>query len=405
METWPRESRRISILIRSLDGGGMQRNVMTLGEAFACRGFGVDLLVSDPSGPMVDQIPAAVRLVPLAASSHLVSRAWVARADLRGVSVVWPLLLGPCPRMVRHLPALTRYLRETPCDALLALGTQSNLTALWAKRLSRARTRIVISEHNAMSSVARRARRRFRRAYPSIARRVFPWADGIVAVSKAVAGDLASCAAVPPERITTIFNPAVTPRIAKAARARPNHPWLSDDGPPVILAVGRLHWQKGFPILLKAFARVRALGPARLVILGEGGERRNLARLADSLGVAGDVAMPGFEPNPFSWMARAAVFVLSSVMEGFGNVLCEALACGCPIVSTDCPGGPREILDDGLYGRLVPVDDDSAMAQSILAVLDAPFDRARQRGRADFFTVDRAADRYLAVMMGRKETG
>lgn len=383
----------------------MQRSAITLGEAFACRGFQVDLLVSDASGPMRDQIPEKLRLVPLAASSHLVSRAWAALADPRGLPVVWPLLAGPSPRMIRHLPALTRYLRENSPGALLALGTQSNLTALWAKRLSRARTRIVVSELNAMSSVARRARRRFRRAYPSIARRVFPWADGIVAVSKVVADDLASSVALPPDRIITIHNPAVTRRLAEAARAPLAHPWFSNDGPPVVLAVGRLHWQKGFPVLLKAFARVRAVRPARLVILGEGSDRKALTAMAESLGVANDVALPGFEPNPFPWMARAAVFVLSSVSEGFGNVLCEAMACGCPIVSTDCPGGPREILDHGTYGSLVPVGDDRAMAQSVLAVLEAPPDRARLCARAALFTVDRAAERYLAVLMGREVRG
>ncbi|MEE8536048.1 MAG: glycosyltransferase, partial [Kiloniellales bacterium] len=229
----------------------MQRCAITLAEAFACRGFEVDLLVADTSGPMRDQIPPMLRLVPLAASSHLVSRVWAALADLRGLPVTWPLLVGACPRMVRHLPALTRYLRETPPAALLALGTQSNLAALWAKRLSHARTRIVISELNIMSSVARHARRRFRRAYPRIARRVFPWADGIVAVSKAVAGDLALSAALPPGRVATIHNPAVTPQLAEAARARLAHPWFSDGSPPVVLAAGRLHWQKDFPALLR----------------------------------------------------------------------------------------------------------------------------------------------------------
>jgi glycosyltransferase involved in cell wall biosynthesis len=396
------EPQRISVLLRSLDGGGMQRCAITLAEAFACRGFEVDLLVSDTSGPMRDQIPASLRLVPLAASSHLVSRVWAALADIRGVPVIWPLLAGACPRMVRHLPALTRYLRETPPVALLALGTQSNLTALWAKRLSRTRTRIVISELNIMSSVARYARRRFRRIYPRIARRVFPSADGIVAVSKAVAGDLANSAALPPGRIATIHNPAVTPQMAEAARAPFSHPWFSDDSPPVVLAVGRLHWQKGFPTLLRAFARVRAARPSRLVILGEGSERESLTKLADSLGVADDVAFPGFVANPFAWMARASVFVLSSVSEGFGNVLCEAMACGCPIVSIDCPGGPREILDEGRYGQLVPAEDDRAMAQAILEVLDSPPDRERLYGRASLFTVDRAAERYLAVLMGRE---
>jgi glycosyltransferase involved in cell wall biosynthesis len=140
--------------------------------------------------------------------------------------------------------------------------------------------------------------------------------------------------------------------------------------------------------------------PARLVILGEGEDRDRLERLARELGVAADTALPGFVTNPFAWMARAAVFAHSSAWEGFANVLCEALTCGCPVVSTDCPGGASEILDHGAIGPLVPVGDDRALADAILALLSDPPDPEPLRASFARFSVDAAVDRYLNVLLG-----
>jgi glycosyltransferase involved in cell wall biosynthesis len=134
------------------------------------------------------------------------------------------------------------------------------------------------------------------------------------------------------------------------------------------------------------------------MILGEGKKRRELEELADSLGVRQDLALPGFEENPFAYMARAAVFVLSSAYEGLPGVLIQAMASGCPVVSTDCPSGPREILEHGSYGPLVPVGNDRAMAEAIQTVLDAPPSQERLRRRAAEFSMDRAMEQYLEVL-------
>ena len=168
----------------------------------------------------------------------------------------------------------------------------------------------------------------------------------------------------------------------------------------MVLAAGRLVALKGFDTLLRAFARVRQQMPARLVILGEGSERSNLERLAAELGVAADVDMPGFDPNPFRYMKRAGVFVLSSRYEGLPNVLIQAMACGCPVVSTDCPNGPAEILDGGRYGPLVPVDDVEALAYAMAQALagkvaPAPTEWLEQ------FRVEVVAEQYLRVMLGQ----
>jgi glycosyltransferase involved in cell wall biosynthesis len=145
---------------------------------------------------------------------------------------------------------------------------------------------------------------------------------------------------------------------------------------------------------------VQAKRKMHLVILGEGEERARIERLIRELGIENDVYLPGFVENPFAWMARASVFVLASAWEGFSNVLLEALACGCTVVSTDCPSGPREILADGKFGYLVPVGDDTALADAILAALSAPLPREHSTARAAEFSFDVAVERYLTVLRG-----
>jgi glycosyltransferase involved in cell wall biosynthesis len=136
-----------------------------------------------------------------------------------------------------------------------------------------------------------------------------------------------------------------------------------------------------------------------LVILGEGRLRRELETLATTLGISQDVSMPGFSENPYAFMARASVLTLSSAWEGFGNVIAEALACGCPVVSTDCPSGPAEVLKNGAFGTLVPVGNDKALAEAILAVLDKPPERERLRARASEFNIDTISEKYLQLLL------
>jgi glycosyltransferase involved in cell wall biosynthesis len=197
-----------------------------------------------------------------------------------------------------------------------------------------------------------------------------------------------------------IYNPVIDAALYAKADAPVEHPWFQPNQPPVVLAAGRLVALKGYDTLLRAFARVRQETFARLVILGEGPERPNLERLAAELGVAADVDMPGFDPNPFRYMKRAGVFVLSSRCEGLPNVLIQALACGCPVVSTDCPSGPSEILDGGRYGALVPVDDVEAMAGAIVRALLGQVAPAPSAW-LEQFRVEVVAEQYLRVMLGQ----
>lgn len=392
--------RRICLMVRSLGGGGMERGVATLANGFAERGHDTTLLVGVAEGATRREISPRVRVVALEASSHLLARLWLLRAKPAGLLELAPLLLGSAPEMLRHSPALVRHLRRERVDVLFSAGTQSNLVALWARRFSGVDTRVVVSEQNTMSAVVAHAKRAFRKSYPALARSSYGSADAIVAISQGVADDLSRLTGLPRERIVTIRNAVVSDELRQKARVPVDHPWLDDPSVPVILGVGRLHRQKDFPTLIRAFTLARARRAARLIILGDGEERPGLEALVRSLGVIDDVALPGWVDNPFAWMARASVFVLSSAWEGNGNVLVEAMACGCPVVSTDCPSGPAEILDHGAYGPLVPVGDAEALAAAILSVLDRPPARERVRSRAELFDRDASIDRYLEVLLG-----
>jgi glycosyltransferase involved in cell wall biosynthesis len=226
-------------------------------------------------------------------------------------------------------------------------------------------------------------------------------ADGIVAVSSGVADDLATITGLRRNDIDVIYNPVITPEVAAATDELPDHPWLADGEPPVVLGIGRLTPKKDFGTLLRAFAEVRGEVDARLIILGEGPQRVELERLIHTLDLSCSVAMPGFVDNPYAYLARAAVFALSSRWEGLPTVLIEAMFCGTPVVSTDCPSGPHEILDGGAYGRLVGVGDATALAREIAAGLVGDIALAPPESWRSF-KLDVVVDRYLQVVFGSR---
>ena len=376
-------------------------------RALLDRGFAVDLVVCQHTGALVNEVPDGVRVVALPPTSMPLARAWALAADPMGVAAMLRPVLLPwrAPHRLPHLPALVRYMRSERPDALLSALPTPNLLAVWARRLSGAATRIVTSEHDTLSTAAARADR-WRDFYlPPLLGRTYLMADQIVAVSNGVADDLASCAGIPRERITTVYNPVVCPDLNTRANQVVDHPWFAPDAPPVILAAGRLDPQKDFATLIRAFARVRADRDCRLVILGSehSGNRAyvaNLRALPGQLGVANDVDMPGYTRDVLAYMRCADVFALSSIHEGLGIVLIEALACGTQVVSTDCPHGPQEILDAGRFGHLVPMGDDEAMAGAIRTALDDPIAPDLLRSRGNTFSVERAVDHYVELMFG-----
>jgi glycosyltransferase involved in cell wall biosynthesis len=223
------------------------------------------------------------------------------------------------------------------------------------------------------------------------------FAHGIIAVSEGVADDLAVTARIARVRITVIYNPVITPHFDEHIAEQVTHPWLGDAATPFILGVGRFAPQKDFITLISAFALITQPRNLRLILLGDGPLKARLLACAQALGVAERVDMPGYTPNPFPFMRKAAALVLSSRYEGFGNVLAEALACGTPVVSTDCPHGPAEILENGRYGILVPVGDKEAMAKAITEVLGTAPDRNALRARGHEFAAEHAAERYIRL--------
>ena len=392
--------RHLALLIRSLgaNGAGAERMWLHLAGAFAQRGHRVDLVLGRRTGHLADAVPAGVRVVDLDVRS-LLPLVGAALRDPRAARSLAPALAAlPPPWILAAVPALADYLARERPDALLSALSYSNLAALWARERAGVAVRVVVSERNTLSVRSAHARARRWRVLPLLESRWYPRADAILAVSQGVADDLALAAHLPRERIAVTYNPVVSDALERAARAPLDHPWFAPGAPPVVLGVGKLAQQKGFDVLLHAFARVRAQRAARLVILGEGPQRRALARRVASLGLGDDVALPGFVANPYAWMARSAVFALSSRWEGLPNALIEALACGCAVVSSDCPSGPAEILENGRLGPLVPVDDAAALAAAIERAL-APSDPAPRRARARDYAIERVAPRYLAALL------
>ena len=344
--------------------------VRNLAAALAADGTAVDLVVTLPAGSEPPASPG------------------------RGVRIVD---LGTRHSFGTAL-ALRRYLRRTCPDALLAAGHRYNKAAVVATRWLADRPRLWLSIHNTVSTglAASGPLRRWRRR--AALRHLYPRADGIIAVSEGVAEDFATVTGLPTSLLAIIHNPIAVETIRAAAAPGPTHPWLRDKTSPVVAAMGRLSRQKDFPTLLRAFNWLQEAIPSRLIIFGEGPERNRLKALVAELGLTERVSLPGFSTEPYRELGHADVFALSSEWEGFGNVLVEALALQVPVVATDCPSGPREILREGTFGQLVPVADSTALAAALRDQLDAPVVPADWEAAVAPYRPGQVALRYREVM-------
>lgn len=359
---------QLAIFLPGLYGGGAERSMLNLASGFAERGVSVDLIVGVMDGPLQNQIPHQVSLVPFNAR-----------------------------RTLNVGPTLVKYLRQRRPPAMLTALNRANLMALWARKIACVPTRIVISERNSMSLEAQNGQSFKSRIYPLLGRLFYAWADEIVAVSASTADDLAKQVHIARERITVIGNPIVTPLLQAKRNESIAHPWFGPDQPPVILSVGRLSPQKDMQLLINAFAHLYPKHPARLMILGEGPLRPQLEELVRTFHLDDVVSLPGWVSNPIAYMRQSAVFVLCSRWEGLPGVLIEAMYAGVPVVATDAPGGAKEILQNGKYGTLVPVGDINSLADALCSVLSGekatpPPDSWRS------FSIETVLDSYAAVL-------
>lgn len=370
--------KKVSLFWPTLAGGGVERTGLRVAKELVCSGYDVDIVVASATGEFTSEIPTGANLVNL---------------DLR---------LGGGRLLFTVFP-LARYLCKDSPAILMSLMTEANIVAVLAKWMSGWPGWLIVSEQSTLS--VRIKQRPIKRILPQLVRIFYPFANRVHAVSQGVADDLDNIINISLKgiKIEVIHNPIVDPELYDRAEEPLEHPWFATGEPPIVLGVGRLVPAKDFSTLIRAFALVRRQVVARLMILGQGDGRPSLESLVKELELEEDVALPGFVENPYKYMKRAGVFVLSSAWEGFGNVLVEAMAVGTPVVATDCPSGPSEILDKGRYGPLVPVGDHRALANAIVDVLldnNVRSEKARQARiqRAMEFSVDRIISRYQALL-------
>ncbi len=359
---------RITLLLANLHGGGAEKVMLKLATGFLGKGIAVDLVLVKGQGELLKEIPPNVTLV-----------------DLNS------------PGVLASLPKLIKYLRQRRPFALLSTLIHINLLAIWAKKLAVVPTKIYLRESTDVLRLLSFASRWKNSLNALLIKQSYIHAEAVIAVSHAAAKSLQNFMALPGDKIAVIYNPVIDHELRKKAAEPIDHPWFQKNQPPVILAVGRLSPEKDYPTLVRAFQLLRRRFPARLLILGDGPERTRLTHLIHNLGLTTYVSLPGFVMNPYPYMSHAAVFVLSSLVEGLPGALIEAMACGCRLVSTDCPSGPSEILKDGQYGKLVPMQNPEEMAAAILESLTLPPPTPDQAWLQQF-TVEEGVKNYYNLM-------
>jgi glycosyltransferase involved in cell wall biosynthesis len=363
------QSSRIAVFLATSGHSGVDRIMRNLIPEIAARGYRVDLLQVREHGPYLETLPANVTRIDLG-HRHTYS----------------------C------LPALVRYLRRHRPLLLLSDKDRVNRTALLARWLSGTNTPLIFRLGTTVS-INLASRGRFDRwlQRTSIGR-LYRFSQRVLVPSRGVADDLSAYTGLSPEKIRVVPSPGIPDDLFDRTLPLPDHPWFREPELPVILSAGELGARKDFATLLRAFTLLRARRPCRLVIIGRGKQREQLLELADTLGIRADVDLPGFVENPYSYMAHADLFAFSSRWEGLGLVLVEALALGTPVVATDCPSGPAEILQHGRFGQLVPVGDPGALARAMEATLDEKKSRDFLQQAATPYTVSAATDAYLSAM-------
>ena len=349
-------------------GGGAERVMLALANGLAEKDIQVDLVLNKAEGPYLKDASPKVNIVNLDTS-----------------------------RVLNGIFPLSKYLNKENPDAILSAMNYVNIATVLAKLISKSDTKVVLSEHNNLTETKKELSFVKGCALTSLMKWSYREAYRVIAVSNGVADALTNELKIDRSNFTTIYNPIFSEDLVKRSQESILHPWINNAAFPLVLSVGRLTSQKDFRTLIHAFKQVLEKKNCNLIILGEGELRPELEKLIKSLGLENNIQLLGFVDNPYAWMSHADLFVLSSIREGFGNVIVEAMACGTPIVSTDCPSGPSEILEGGLWGELVPPYSADLLAKAIIKSLDDPMQKDIQT-RASFFSVRESVDKYYDLL-------
>ncbi|MBW4523808.1 MAG: glycosyltransferase [Phormidium tanganyikae FI6-MK23] len=365
---------RISILLSGYKTGGDTRVVLNLIQGFTARGIAIDLVLASANKLSLDQLPDTVRVIDL----HTPQTTRLSSA-------------------ARLLPGLIRYLRQEKPKVLISNLIFTNAIVILAKLFAFSSTKLVLVEHVALSKNHTRPDEPKSKLIPALMRLLYPRANAIVSVSRQMADQLRANYNLQ-DNLYAIHNAVVDNALHQKATEAIEHPWLTTDSVPVFLGAGRFSAQKDFFTLVQAFSILRQHTPARLIILGEGKLRSQIEVQIQALGLQDDVDLPGFDPNPYRYMSRVTAFVLSSRWEALPTVLIEAMACGCQLIGTRCPYGVEEILANGEFGQLAPIEDPIALSQAMKTAIDSPVPPESLRFRANDFGIDRAVDQYLDLI-------
>ena len=389
----------IVMLIPDLSGGGAERTAQLKSAALASIGHQVDIVIFDPLIAYIQEFPSTVRLIVLN------DRQEQTRGRMPDTTVWYPnhLSIG---HYYRHI---FKMILKNPISIYYLIRKRITIMTLrFAHYVTQERPDLIFCNLKAAEYVAffaahivntppiipivRNAEHSNKKTDYLRKHLVYNSTSHIVTVSNGVADHISNVYGISKQKITTIYNPVFRKEFIQLAKAEPDHDWFKDSGPPIILGCGRLNVQKDFPTLIKAFRLLLNYREFRLIILGVGKQHGALNKLIQKLGLENYVSMPGWSDNPFAYMSHSALFVLSSRHEGLPNVLIQALACGCPAVSTDCPGGSSEILMDP--NLLAPVGNPEDLAHIMLRVLSCPVDQEVLQAKARRFSTERAADAY-----------
>lgn len=374
---------RIAFLLSDLRFGGITTVTLNLINSIIKDNFLIDLVVlTSEKSPYLSKLPAEIRIFDL--------KQGISDARLKNV--------------VKIILPIYNYLKQEKPDFVISNLWMYNVFVIITKIIGNLPTKLTIVEHDHLLIELKNYQLSNNfisglqtKILPWLVSWFYPFANNIVAVSQELARDLETEFKLKPNSIKTIYNPIINVNLWNLSQEFINHSWFTDEQPPVILGVGRLCQEKDFPTLIRSFALVRKQKNARLMILGEGEERSYLEKLIKELGLEKDVLMPGFVENPYAYMKKSSVFVLSSVREGLPTVLVEAMALNTPVVSTKSKGGASEILANGKFGELVRIGDIQAMAEAIIQVLDGNQKTFDQEWLKQF-TIESATQKYLEIM-------